>query len=191
MSGLWTGATRGEGYRIARRDGGLIVAIVLLTGTVRLIFRFVSGRPMRGDRKTDAEFFKAGTRQLYRNDRTPGRWSYLPEWRRAAIRLSVLLVAVALLWWWASGDIFDGSMPHNIISAAAIALITAVTWVAVVRVDAAVRDAKHNRALTRPFKTAVAPLLGVAAREVRVHLPRRGFDRAQRTQTEGKEENAA
>jgi hypothetical protein len=188
MGQIWRAAKRDLGYNVGRRDSLLLWVVVVLGCVIRVFFRFLFGRPMRGDRgrKTDAEFFKRGTRALSANARTPGRWSYLPEWQRAVIRLGVLLVVVALLWGLVTGGLFDAASPlHNVISAAAVTLVVAVTWVLIVRIDAAVRDVKHNRAVTKPFKQAIAPLLGVATREVRVHLPRRAL--GQRTQK--KEEN--
>ncbi|MGH8919378.1 MAG: hypothetical protein ACRD0H_13800, partial [Actinomycetes bacterium] len=93
---LWGAATRGEGYRLGRRDGGVIVALVLGIGALRTIYRFFTGRPMLGDRarRTDAEWVTAGTRKLHMNDRTPGWWSFLPEWKRAVVRVAVLLASV-------------------------------------------------------------------------------------------------
>lgn len=173
MSGMWGAAARGEGLRMGRNDHGLIFIIVVLAGFGRFIFRFFSGRPIRGDkhRRTDAEFRRAGTRKLHLNDRTPGRWAYLPEWKRAAIRCAVLFLTVVGVWGWVAGEWF-GSVTQTVMTLLAGFIVFATMWWAIVRIDTNVRDAKHNRTLTRPFKQAVAPLLGISDRDVKVIIPR-------------------
>lgn len=173
MSGLWSAATRGEGLRMGRRDGGLIVGIVLVAGLFKLVFRFFSGRPMRGDkaRKTDAEWRVAGTRKLRQNDRTPSRWSYLPEWKRAAIRTATLFVMGVGLWGWITGE-WWASMTQTVMTLTAGLIVFGAIWWLIVTIDTSVREAKHNRTLTKPFKAAVAPLLGLSDRDVKVVIPR-------------------
>ncbi|OLL89552.1 MULTISPECIES: hypothetical protein [unclassified Pseudonocardia] len=189
MSGFWTTVTRGEALRVGRKDGGIIVGVLFIAAMFKFIFRFFSGRPIRGDRhrKTDAEFFRAGTRKLHMNDRTPGRWAYLPEWKRAAIRCAVLHLVVVMVWawfagppaaevapdaWWMDHFEFFGSITQTVMTLLAGALVFATMWWAIVRIDTNVRDAKHNRTLLKPFKQAVAPILGIADRDVKVIIPR-------------------
>lgn len=100
MGQVSRGANREIGWQVARRDGWFVILLDILVWTSRFLFRFVSGRPLRGDRyrKTDATFLRAGTQQLYRKDRPPTRWSYLPEWKRAAIRIAIPAVISLVLW---------------------------------------------------------------------------------------------
>jgi len=174
--GLWSSAVRGEGMRAGRNDHGAIVTLIILMTTWRTLFRFVAGRPMLGDRhrSTDATFLRAGTRVLRPNDRPPTWWAYLPEWRRAAVRFAAVLVLVAGAWWSVTGSLF-GSVAHSVISAGALAVMAAGAWFLVVRIDGKVRQAKHEHGMTGPLRAALAPILGVSPREVRVHLPRKNL----------------
>lgn len=70
--------------------------VALAAAGVRVVCRFASGRPMNGRRKTDATFLRPGTVKFTQADRT-GRWSYLPEWQRAAVRLGVVSVLTLLV----------------------------------------------------------------------------------------------
>lgn len=66
------------------------------TAVIRVGFRFCSGRPLDGRRRTDATFLRGGTVQFHHHDRV-GRWSYLPEWKRAGIRLGSVTVLTLLV----------------------------------------------------------------------------------------------
>lgn len=70
---------------------GMLASVRLLIGLMRLTFRFVSGRPMSGDRKTDSTFWRPATRSLDPSGRAL-RW----EMMRGASRLAWRMVAV---WW--------------------------------------------------------------------------------------------
>ncbi|MFI0742468.1 pRL2-11 [Streptomyces sp. NPDC021100] len=48
--------------------------------------RFVSGRELDGVRRTNATFFRRGTRVLEGVEDRVGPWSYLPYWQRSGIR---------------------------------------------------------------------------------------------------------
>src|SRR5258706_6090802 len=61
---------------------------------LRVVARYLSGRPLDGKRRTDATFLRYGTRTADPLAR-PLRWSYLPGWKRAAWRLGVPTVAAA------------------------------------------------------------------------------------------------
>lgn len=172
--GFMSNALRGEALRAGRNDHGVIVTLAIVIGAFRFVARFCSGRPLLGPahRSTDSSFRARATRKLRPNDREPGPWAYLPEYQRALVRLGVLLLLVAAGWWWAAGSLF-GSAAHDLVSFAAGALVAAAVWSSVVRVDAKVRQARHERRLTAPLRAAVAPILGVATRDVNIHLPRR------------------
>ncbi len=173
-SGLWAGATRGEGVRMGGKDHGLIVLIVIVTGLLKLVFRFLTGRPMRGDRarKTDAEWRNAGMRKLSPNGRTPGAWDYLPEWKRAVIRCACLCVASACAWAWVTGWRFFDSSVQTLVTLTAGVIVAVTLWWSIVTIDSRVREAKHERTLLRPFRVAVAPLLQMSPRDVNLSLPR-------------------
>ncbi|WP_337819570.1 hypothetical protein [Pseudonocardia sp. Ae707_Ps2] len=110
---------------MGRKDHGLIVLIVIFTGLFKVVFRFLTGRPMRGDRarKTDAEWRNAGTRKLNPNGRTPGAWDYLPEWKRAAIRCACLCVASACAWAWVTGWHFFDSSAQTLVTLTASVIV--------------------------------------------------------------------
>ncbi|MFR9806454.1 hypothetical protein ACL02T_29820 [Pseudonocardia sp. RS010] len=63
---------------------------------VRTVGRFIAGRPMSGERRTDATFWRNGRRQPLEIEGETGKWSYLAGWRRAAIRLAGILAVTGL-----------------------------------------------------------------------------------------------
>ena len=70
---------------------GMLASVRLLIGLMRLAYRFVSGRPMSGDRKTDATFWRPATRSLDPSG-TALRWEMMRGASRLAWRLGVV-------WW--------------------------------------------------------------------------------------------
>lgn len=68
---------------------GMLASIRLTIGLVRLVYRFLAGRPMNGERKTDATFMRPATRSLDPSG-TALRW----EMMRGAARLAYRLTAV-------------------------------------------------------------------------------------------------
>ncbi|MER6916698.1 DUF87 domain-containing protein [Streptomyces sp. NPDC000594] len=67
------------------------------------IGRFLSGRPMDGVRKTNATFWRPGTRVLPKAEAPVRRSAYRPGWQRAALRLSGL-AATGSAGYWALGE---------------------------------------------------------------------------------------
>jgi hypothetical protein len=68
---------------------------------VLLAARFTVGAPL-GQRRTDATFLTAGTKPIggvpgWFTTGQPGRWAYLPGWKRAAIRWAVVASAAGLM----------------------------------------------------------------------------------------------
>ncbi len=66
---------------------GMLASIRLTIGLVRLAYRFVSGRPMSGERKTDATFTRPATRSLDPSG-TALRWEMMRGAARVAWRLA-------------------------------------------------------------------------------------------------------
>lgn len=54
----------------------------------RIAYRYVSGRPLDGEPRTDGSYLHRGTRILTKTGRT-SRWSMLPGWQRQLVRLGV------------------------------------------------------------------------------------------------------
>ncbi|MGW1439856.1 helicase HerA domain-containing protein [Streptomyces griseus] len=63
------------------------------------IGRFLSGRPMDGERKTNATFWRAGTRVLPKAEAPVRRSAYRPGWQRAASRITGLGAAGSAGYW--------------------------------------------------------------------------------------------
>lgn len=173
MGEISRGANKAIGWRIGSRDGVLVVVLDVLVWTARFLFRFFSGRPLRGDRyrRTDAEWSTRGTRKLYANDRTPLWWSWQSERTRVAIRVGFLIVGIDSVWWWWDGTLFTWSLIHDLFSSAGII----VTWVALYKLTgscvAKFAARRHSRDLVAPIKAALAPLLGLLPREVDITMP--------------------
>ncbi|MDQ7910214.1 hypothetical protein RB614_37535 [Phytohabitans sp. ZYX-F-186] len=63
---------------------------------VRLVFRFLTGRPLDGRRHCNGSFWRRGTRRVGYPPYliTWGWWNLAAGWQRATIRLSALLLTV-------------------------------------------------------------------------------------------------
>lgn len=170
MGRIFSAANRAEGFKLAAREGPLVIATDVVLWTCRCSFRFCSGRPMFGDhhRKTDATFRRDGTRQLHRNDRPPVRWSWLAEWKRAAIRFAALTDGVATAWaYWGHGT--------SAFIAALIAIVITgnVAWFLCRRTGTRVRTMTNDRGVVRPLREALSPILQVDPSNVNVIIPPR------------------
>jgi len=64
-------------------------------GGFTLLFRFVAGRHLWRDRRTDCTFLRRGTKPLDPKDRPPPFWEHWPEWYRAAYRLSGIALLIS------------------------------------------------------------------------------------------------
>lgn len=67
---------------------------------VLLAVRFATGAPL-GLRRTDATFLTAGTKPIggvpgWFTTGQPGRWAYLPGWKRSVIRWAMIAAAAGL-----------------------------------------------------------------------------------------------
>lgn len=170
MGRMWGAANRAEGYKFGARDGGLVLIIDVVLWTCRGIFRYFSGRPMFGDRhrKTDATFLRAGTRQLHNNDRPPFLWSWLPEWKRAAIRIGMLIELVSIPW------SFYGTGPYAVIAAiVAIVIAGNVIWALATAGGRKVHNWRNTREVVKPLQAGLSPILGIPPNDVVVRLPRK------------------
>src|SRR5690606_11265550 len=59
----------------------------------KAVIRFFSGQLVIGPPRTDATFWRAGSRPIKNVPVKTGEWSYRPGWSRLAIRLGVILLA--------------------------------------------------------------------------------------------------
>lgn len=61
--------------------------------------RFVSGRPMDGNRRTNATFLRRADRDLTPHGRS-AHWHWMPGWKRAAWRVGLAALALGLAYGW-------------------------------------------------------------------------------------------
>lgn len=171
MGRIWGAANREEGYRLGAEAPWLIIGIDIVAWTCRATFRYFSGRPLLGDRhrKTDATFLRPASRQLRPNDRPPFAWSWLPEWKRAAIRVGILILTITIPWSiWGSG-------PGSLISAlVSVFIIGNVIYSLFGKASRKFASARHNREVVAPMQAGVAKIIGIKPNEVRVRIPKRG-----------------
>jgi hypothetical protein len=66
--------------------------------TVRLVFRFLTGRSLDGKRHSNATFWRRGTRRLGYPPYfiTWDRWALAAGWQRAVLRLVAVAVVLAV-----------------------------------------------------------------------------------------------
>jgi hypothetical protein len=94
-----------------------MIRLLKIFMVVRIVFRFLSGRPMSGERKTNATFFLHATTSLDPSGHAH-RWEMIPGYQRALWRLAglyvvVMLSTVGILWpflrfdppWWLNARI--------------------------------------------------------------------------------------
>lgn len=179
MGTIWNAAKRGEGYQLAR-ESNITWVIVGVVAFCNSIFRFFSGRPLMGDdhRKSNATWSKVGTQLRDQKARAPFGWdnphgfcwSRLPEKRRAAIRVGLLVIAIAIGWGWWTGTPVGPSIIHDTFTITGIGF----TWYFLYRVTATAientRNRRHRRDRENPLKDALAPLLGQAASDIKLTL---------------------
>lgn len=142
----------GYGYR--RGLSGLLLWSVIKL-VFRLVGRFCFGLPMDGKRRTDATFFAHGTGRVgqlpdWFGQHDPSKWSLLPGWQRAMVRLGTCGVLYEA-WRHPQAAVFVG------INVAAAALGVAA-W----RVWVWQRDRYHNREIVGPLWATLAPYLDMA-----------------------------
>ena len=109
----------------------------------KIIWRWLYGAPLNGRWKTDASWLRAGTKASTRPGPAPTRWSYLPLWKRSALRQLALVVAPAGVWAWLVH-------PRLFMAAAAcvVVLMAVAGWLWG-------RSFRHQRDVVRPLHDAL------------------------------------
>ena len=78
------------------------------------IGRFLAGRPMDGEKKTDATFWRPGTRVLPKVEGRVSRSSYRAGWQRLTFRMSFLSAAGSGGWWsWENQETVRDLIEHR------------------------------------------------------------------------------
>lgn len=116
-----------------------------------IMWRFVTGQPLDGRLRTDARFLTAGERLL---SRVPvRRWSYLPGYKRAAVRMgTVAALSAVLSGLWVSPGVTMGVLASTALLGAAVGVWWGVgAW----------RVRQLQRAYVRPLHDVLGPLLGL------------------------------
>lgn len=169
MGRIWGAANRAEGYKLGAHEGWLVIGVDIIVWTCRGTYRYFSGRPLFGDRhrKTDATFLRPGTRQLRANDRPPFAWSWLPEWKRAAIRVGILILAITIPYaYWGTG-------PSAVIAAfVSVFIIGNVVYALFGKAARRFANTRHNREVVSPMQAGVAKILSINPGDVKVRIPR-------------------
>lgn len=122
-----------------------------IPGPERWVYRFVAGHPMDGHYRTDARFFRRGTRLLAKVE--VHRWSYLPGWQRSAWRFAGVLAVLAGAW----GYAFHRERLYAALSASAALAALYASW----RLWEAWQRHEVARDYLRPLHAVLAPMLGL------------------------------
>jgi hypothetical protein len=128
-------------------------AVAKIPGPDSILYRFLAGHPLDGHYRTDARYLHRGTRQLSKAPVT--RWSYLPGYQRAAVRLGVLAGLPAAVWQYLTHP------SRTILAAAAVAFVG--LCVAVWQLWRSWRVRRVYRTYVRPLHAVLSPLLGLPA----------------------------
>jgi hypothetical protein len=118
----------------------------------RIIYRYVSGRPLDGAPRTDATYLHPGTRVLTATGRA-SRWARLPGWKRQAVRL---LAPPAL-----ASAVYGSIAAPGTAQACAAVVGGAAALRAVRSARARVRTRRFRRLYSRPLAQVVGPMAGI------------------------------
>lgn len=118
--------------------------------TARIAFRYLAGRPLDGQPRTDATFLHRGTRPLTITGRA-SRWAMLPGWQRAAYRIAVPTITAAV-------GTAAALAPEATAAAGTVTGATAGT-LAGRRAWRAYRQRRHTRDWVSPLAAVLAPML--------------------------------
>jgi hypothetical protein len=126
----------------------------------RIAARFLIGHHLDGRRRSDATFWSDGTtgQPGYWGSGRESRWVLLAGWKRAAVRLVLVLAAVGM---WRAPGVTEWAFALVGGPLAGVWLWGRVT---------AVRRWRHRRTLEQPLALALAPFLGTSPREVEARL---------------------
>lgn len=114
----------------------------------RFAYRYLSGRPLDGQARTDASYLHRGTKAVAPYGRA-GRWSMLPGWKRQLIRVALPVTAVV------SAPVAAVTPSHTTATAA---VLTAAAGVRALRRRQARR--RFRRVYIAPTLTAIEQGLG-------------------------------
>jgi hypothetical protein len=130
-------------------------------------YRFVSGRPLDGERRTDATWRWAGTKSTRSGVERFSAWSALPGWKRQAVRLVFVVPPIA------AGVAWVARLLHLpawvtlaargavlVVLAAALAVVGLAAWRAVGRL----LEWRHRREWVLPLHKALIKPLGLGVR---------------------------
>lgn len=139
-------------------------ALVKEHGPHKLAWRYASGAHLDGKIRTDAGWFRRGTRVLHQSGHA-SRWAHKPRAHRAAWRLAVPAVILAVL----AGLVIDRPAAVLVILAVAVAGLAFGVW----RLVRTARTWRHNRQVVGPLADALALPLQSTAPEVErgLHIP--------------------
>jgi hypothetical protein len=132
-----------------RRRGAVTLRLARLAGQMLVLaVRFATGAPL-GKRRTDATFLSRGTHAVggvpgWFTTGQPGRWAYLPGWKRASIRWAAVAAAIGLY----ARSLLTAAVLGGLAVAAGVML--AARW----------RRAWYVRAVIRPVYLQLAGYLG-------------------------------
>jgi hypothetical protein len=130
-------------------------------GWVRWTYRYLSGRPLDGYRRTDCGYLRRGTTALTVTGRA-SRWAHLPGWRRQLWRLGIPAGTAALLTAYAYAPV-----PTLLAAVAGAVFVGYRSGYAVYRT---LRAWRYNRGVVQPLAAALAPFAEMGPEEVRTGL---------------------
>jgi hypothetical protein len=123
----------------------------------RILFRYVSGRPLDGTARTDSSFFIRGTK-IFTDTGRATRWAKLAGWQRATWRVGVPAAVVAGTWLHVAHPLAFWLVLTVITAPGILALALLITRLA--------KERRQRKTVRKPLTKALAPVLDMVPEEV-------------------------
>lgn len=114
------------------------------------LWRFASGQPMDGVRRTNHTFMRRATRDLTDHGRS-SRWSHRAGWERSAYRISASAVTIAIIYGYFTAQT---ATVNSVLGA-----LAALTAYGMMRARFAFVSARHHRRVVRPLWETLAMIM--------------------------------
>lgn len=141
-------------------------AVIRQTPKYVYLWRFLAGRPMDGEPRTDSTFFRAATKDLTKHGRS-ARWHHWPGWKRSAVRVGTVSAV--------SGFAYGYATARMLTLALTLTATLAALGFGTFRAHCLIRDWNLDRKLGIPLYSVMSAFTGhnpADNHRKHIHIPR-------------------